>query len=332
MDVVYTFAGDAADPAQNTAHKVNRGRGAGHGELATSLALLLRFCRAQVRRVYIVHGGTMLSAATYIELETAAQLGGFAPEQLVVVPQDDILPPDTPRWCRNSCVIEAHLWRLPRLSEAFLYLNDDMFFGRQLDLRRLYWGSDGVPLLDCCILNKQPENTAQMHCHNAIALHRRRHKHGPSSQLRSVGPVHFPALMLRAACRRAWELYPAALSRMPPLRDRCKTLNFQLLSYLVAIDAGWARVRLLADLRPWCISTAFVEMESKGLQHILKYRPHWVCVNGVGPTNKRRYAKFVQRFLLSSEPGLTRTPPRYPSPRLSCRTKYAIEVGGPVAR
>lgn len=329
MDVVYTYAGDGADPAQHASGSVNRARGTGHGELAFSIMLLLRHCRGQVRRIYVVHGGSMLSARSYRVLEQVVVLGGLEAEHLVVVPQDDILPSQGPRWCHNSCVIESHLWRLPRLSEAFLYLNDDMFFGRPVNLRQIYWGRDGVPLLDCSVMHA-PCNTAQFHCCNAVAVHRRYAT--ASRQLpKWVAPVHFPALMLRTACKRAWHLHRHALERMPATRDRQYTLNFQLLSYLVAIDAGIARIRLMADLHPWHISKAFVEMEDQGLKHILKHRPHWFCINGVNPRLKTRYANFVRKFLLTYailEPAQASI---YPAHSASSRGKRAIEIGGPVA-
>ncbi|WP_367891009.1 hypothetical protein [uncultured Dialister sp.] len=34
--------------------------------------------------------------------------------------------------CFNSSVIEAYIWRIPSLSEHFLYGNDDMFFYKPL--------------------------------------------------------------------------------------------------------------------------------------------------------------------------------------------------------
>ena len=333
MDAVYTYAGDGADPAQHAIRRVNAQRGTGHGELVVSVTLLLRHCRGQVRRIYVVHGGSMLSAGTYRKLEDAVVQAGLGVDRLVVVPQDDILPRDGPRWCHNSCVIESHLWRLPRLSEAFLYLNDDMFFGRPIDLRRTYWGSDRVPLLDCSVIPAAPENAAQMHSHNAVRIHRQRCGAGASWQLPAgLGPTHFPALMLRAACRLTWQLHREALLRMPPTRDRRHTLNFQLLSYLVALDAGLARIRLFPDLHPWRISTAFVEMEPEGLRHVLKHRPHWVCINGVGVATRQRYAEFARKLLLASPRRIEATvPPKYPAINPSLRRgNYTIEVGGPV--
>jgi hypothetical protein len=55
----------------------------------------------------------------------------------------DILPPDA-RPCYNSVVIEYFLYRIPGLSEYFLYGNDDMFFNAELS-PRFFFAADGLP-------------------------------------------------------------------------------------------------------------------------------------------------------------------------------------------
>ena len=47
------------------------------------------------------------------------------------VDQDTVLPPDAVP-CFNNMVLEAYLHRLPGLTEPFLYMNDDFFFGQQV--------------------------------------------------------------------------------------------------------------------------------------------------------------------------------------------------------
>jgi len=47
----------------------------------------------------------------------------------------------------NSQPIEAHLHRIPNLSEGFVYFNDDMFVGRSLE-KSFFFTNDGKPIVN----------------------------------------------------------------------------------------------------------------------------------------------------------------------------------------
>ncbi len=57
----------------------------------------------------------------------------------------DILP-ERAYPCFNSNVIEHYLYKIPRLSERFLYSNDDMFFNADLKTD-FFFGTDGYPVV-----------------------------------------------------------------------------------------------------------------------------------------------------------------------------------------
>jgi hypothetical protein len=48
--------------------------------------------------------------------------------------------------CYNSCVIEHYLYRIPGLSEHFLYANDDMFFNQEV-MPSFFYAEDGFPVI-----------------------------------------------------------------------------------------------------------------------------------------------------------------------------------------
>ena len=62
-----------------------------------------------------------------------------------VIDLTEIMPPEVlPSF--NSNVIESHLYRIPGLSEHFLYANDDMFFNAPV-LPDFFFANDGYPIV-----------------------------------------------------------------------------------------------------------------------------------------------------------------------------------------
>lgn len=64
--------------------------------------------------------------------------------KLHIVQHEEIMPPEILP-CYNSNVIEAHIWRIPNLSEIFLYANDDMFLCNNATPD--FFVKDGKPLV-----------------------------------------------------------------------------------------------------------------------------------------------------------------------------------------
>ncbi len=65
--------------------------------------------------------------------------------KIQIVNQREILPLEA-NPCFNSNVIEYFLYKIPNLSERFLYANDDMFFNAPLD-PRFFFAEDGYPIV-----------------------------------------------------------------------------------------------------------------------------------------------------------------------------------------
>ncbi len=140
IDVVYTWVDDS-DPAWRARYadalavsrRVGRddeaaspARFHNRDELRYSLRSLALYA-AFVRNVYIVTAGQVPS---WLDLD--------APN-LRVVPHDEILDDDClPTF--NSHAIESALHRIDGLAEHYLYLNDDFFFGREVEASRFFTG------------------------------------------------------------------------------------------------------------------------------------------------------------------------------------------------
>lgn len=198
IDIVYTWVDDTdVDWQQRKSYYWNRDMGrpthaAAHpsrfhnrDELRFSLRSVSEYA-SFVRKVYVV---TDNQCPQWLNTENP---------RLILVSHHDILPSDAlPTF--NSHAIEARLHHIPGLSEHYIYMNDDFFFGRPaspLD----YFTTDGMTIdyqLNQTVPFSTPssadtglvvsmKNSAQL-LHNSFgATIRNKLAHVPHSQLRSV--------------------------------------------------------------------------------------------------------------------------------------------------
>ncbi|MDE6269443.1 MAG: Stealth CR1 domain-containing protein [Muribaculaceae bacterium] len=108
------------------------GRYASHDELLYSLRSAEQYA-PWLRRIYIVTDG-----------QIPAWLDTTNPK-VRIVDHKEIMPAEALP-CFNSSVIEHFLWRIPGLSERFLYANDDMYFGRPVEPGD-FFAPDGMPYI-----------------------------------------------------------------------------------------------------------------------------------------------------------------------------------------
>jgi hypothetical protein len=147
IDAVIAWV-DGSDPRHHekllrfrTSHdKAGRTRYADRGEIYYCIASILKYAPF-IRRIWIVTDGQRPA-----QLEAFVRAGLCAPDFLQVVDHGELfegyreyLPTFTAR------SIEAMLWRLPGLSESYVYLNDDFFLNAPVTPQD--WFRDGKPVL-----------------------------------------------------------------------------------------------------------------------------------------------------------------------------------------
>lgn len=108
------------------------GRYASHDELLYSLRSVEQYA-PWLRRIFIV-----------TDNQVPAWLDTSNPK-VRIVDHKEIMPAEALP-CFNSSVIEHFLWRIPGLSERFLYANDDMYFGRSVEPGD-FFAPDGLPYI-----------------------------------------------------------------------------------------------------------------------------------------------------------------------------------------
>ncbi|MGL3806099.1 stealth conserved region 3 domain-containing protein [Paeniglutamicibacter sp. R2-26] len=138
VDVVYTWV-DGTDPGWLAERDLHLGPGSGT-DLPTA-ASDARFVSNDELRYSLRSMDAFMPWVNHIYLVTANQ----RPEWLVskhpkltVVSHDEIFrnPQDLPTF--NSHAIESQLHHIPGLAEHFLYMNDDLFFGRSVHQNSFY--------------------------------------------------------------------------------------------------------------------------------------------------------------------------------------------------
>lgn len=143
IDIVYLWV-DGNDPEWQakrsafTGKKLDnteancKGRYANNDELRYNLRALEKYA-PWIRHVFIVTDG-----------QTPQWLDTSNP-MVTVVNQNDLIP-EISRPCYNSSLIEHFLYRIPGLSEHFLYANDDMFLNKPVT-PETFFAKDGLPII-----------------------------------------------------------------------------------------------------------------------------------------------------------------------------------------
>lgn len=143
VDLVYLWV-DGNDPEWRKKHNAMKGieiddpsedcagRYANNDELKYSLRAVEKYA-PWIHRIFIV---TDSQIPSWIDTSDP---------RIRIVDHTEILPPEAlPTF--NSCIIEQTLFRIPDLSEHFLYSNDDMFFNRPVE-KSDFFTADGLPII-----------------------------------------------------------------------------------------------------------------------------------------------------------------------------------------
>ena len=143
IDLVYLWV-DGSDPvwqAKKNAFTGNvedntsidcKGRHADNDELKHSLRSVEKYA-LWIRKIFII-----------TDNQTPSRIDTANPK-IKIINQNDILPLESLP-CYNSVIIEYFLYKIPDLSEHFLYANDDMFFNATAS-PDFFFAKDGFPIV-----------------------------------------------------------------------------------------------------------------------------------------------------------------------------------------
>jgi hypothetical protein len=135
VDVVYTWV-DSGDPAWRAAHERYRDGNGVHGNHVHNVSAdnTERYIDREELRYSMRALWLFAPFVRHIYLVTAGHRPSWLADhpKVTVVPHERIFPDPSVLPTFNSHAIEACLHRIPGLAEHFVYLNDDVFIGREI--------------------------------------------------------------------------------------------------------------------------------------------------------------------------------------------------------
>lgn len=104
----------------------------------------------------------------------------------------------------SSACIEMFIWKIPNLSEYFIYCNDDMIPIRELDKTHFYYNDK--PRIDAIYEHKELNNLYQLHCLNSTNLVFDRHKNDDDYNC-YYNVAHTMRPLRKSLCKECYEKY-----------------------------------------------------------------------------------------------------------------------------
>lgn len=268
----------------------NINRFSDHGELQFSLTCLQKYA-PWVRNIYITADAD----------QTPDDIKNFP--RVIVVSHNEFIPHQyLPTF--NSHVIECHLHLIPNLAEHFLYMNDDMFFGREC-LPQYFFNAQGYPRY--CFFGRVPaapiranlSKHARAWINNTTLLNSifTPRKHRPY-------PVHHAVPLLKSTFIAAWA-FPNVKNALEI--TACNKFRSVTDIYFIGFLIYWNVYNNQSDVSymhtlyaEYKLHTRYRDLFNK----IILTRPHLCCLND-GLTQARRAVikrllhKFYHQYLVT---------------------------------
>ena len=255
-----------------------------------------------VRKIFVV---TPFGYFPYDELKKAANVTVIDQNDLLV---DSVIP------TFKSNTIEANIWRIPGLSENFIYSCDDMFIhGPVTGFEALDYFFEGNNLVaEYCV--KDHYRSISKHSEwyrydvgNTLSLVNEAY----GSDYQNIAPSHFSVILNKTVARETFDQFQEQLteSMKYPFRSisRENTIHFIFLTQLVMVERGISVLRKtdlkrnkkdvfkftdnVEDCPPlFCINTVWEREEERYHTFMKSVRQH----------NNSRFVKYVERHIPQS--------------------------------
>lgn len=304
VDIVYTWV-DGADPAWR-----ERRRAAEHvtrsGELTVDALLSARY-QAQGELRYSLRSVEMYASwVNHIWIVTDSQVPTWLRTdhpKITVVDHRDVFADTAALPVFNSHAIESQLHHIEGLSEAFLYLNDDVFFARPIPPSFFFHGNGiakffpsvaplGDPRLD-------PRDIAAL----AAAKNNRSLVEADFGRSITSRLQHTPHALLKSVLSEIEHDYPDAIDAV--MRSKFRSLS----DYSLASSLGPYMAYLKGRAVPDSLRYQYIDLATPQGPHYLNSllwrRDHeCFCINDTGrnPTNAGAQARLMDDFLQSYFP------------------------------
>jgi len=264
-----------------------------NGELKYSIRSVYNFA-PWVRQIFIIADDSQSPAWLRAGSENCSIPVKVIPHSLLFGPQYKAHLPTF-----NSQAIEVHLHRIPGLSEHFIYLNDDMFFGSPCHPSD-FFTSSGLPKYDLCggflptgKIRRSMSKHAMAWVNNGKLLDAL----FPKRPRRRRYPAHQAVPLLKSTFQAAWDN-----PRVRQLAERTSASRFRRTYniYFIGFLLYWgiyarkaAKQKHLGTYHSLADHTNFKAI----FKNLLSSRPKLFCVNDVLKKNRAKGELYLKGFL-----------------------------------
>jgi len=285
LDLVYTFVDNTDEKWKSKYHRYYPNSDPLRHNFNNEISLSLRSVEKYfgwVNKIYIVTDNQTF-ALDMLDVSFRQKIQFVDHTEII---QQEFLP------CFNSAAIELFIWKIAGLSESFVYLNDDVFFGRHL--------SDDDFMTDQRLNQYFFVNSCSPYIfgeYGCIYDSSYRVFHNKWPQTSDFYPVngHMAHILNKSVCDKLWvdfenELLMTAASRIRT--DDCwgERRNFSFLT-LHAMELYRTNLaEFVSDIGP-----VYQDLTSEGYQTLFRTRPKMFCINNITDTNL--WNRFSDRFL-----------------------------------
>lgn len=201
--------------------------------------------------------------------------------RLRIVRHSEIIPQEyLPTY--DSVTIEHFIWRIPDLSEHFLYANDDMFFAAPVS-PRFFFDANGEPIRRVSFLKFSPHDTLHYYktLYNAVNIIKAAHPDTPIDIRKTyyLLPHHNIDAYRKSHNTATFEKYKEQISTTFSCPFRQET-DIQRVIYLLEEVVSYGATTEIVSKFHNPVSITFFHNECReGISDIFRLRPKMLCLN-----------------------------------------------------
>lgn len=284
MDIVYTYV-DSNDNnwKKNFSNYVNKNinevRYKDYEEIYFSLKTLIKFAGNVFNNIFIVTANQKLNDIKLKKLLTTEELL-YLCSKLKYIYHKDIIPSKyLPTF--NSITIETFLHKIPNISENFVYINDDVFFGNYLSNNFFY--DNKTPIIFLRKINKASEKSKDKpwldYYLNVYNLFKDKYNIFPN-----YAPLHTHHIINKTVCNLCWKTFDKELSESLTRFRESKNINFWFLNYAMGVYKGYFKIKMpkiTESINITCHPGLNKKDRERDLMLIFDNKPLFYCYNNI---------------------------------------------------
>lgn len=217
-------------------------------------------------------------------------------QKISFVDHSDVVPKEYLP-CFNSAVIELFLWKIQGLEESFVYLNDDVFFGRHLSHSDFF--TDDRMNQYFYAFKKSPYVNGGYGCIYDSSF-RLFHKKWPETKNFFPTNGHMAHILNKNICSKIWNDFESDFLRTASYKIRTDDLwsedrnNFSFLTVHAMELHRMKMAEFISEIGP-----VYQDLSIDEYRFLMRSRPKMFCINNI--TNIELWERFSKNFLNSDK-------------------------------